>query len=79
MMDKVPHWKPRARVEKVIIVEYLAGAGTAEEIAWVAKVIYDLDGKLIAEHDPCGTDSSFAQGDFLPWEIKKEEPPCPTK
>jgi YD repeat-containing protein len=60
----VPHWKPRAIVMEVIKVEYLAGAGVSGDPARPAWVYYDLEGNLIAEHDP----------------YSKEEPPCtPTK
>lgn len=45
-------WKPRARVESVIIVEYLEGDGTADNIMRIAKAIYTLDGTLIAIVDP---------------------------
>ncbi len=44
-----------AKVIKVIMTEHCEGEGTVENLSRIVTCYWTLDGKLLAEHDPCCT------------------------
>lgn len=81
MYEKCPHcgrisaadrWKPRAKTETVIIVEFLEGDGTCENIARVARAVYTLDGKPIGIIDPDAINGR------LPMDTERKDAESPT-
>ena len=57
-----PRGTDSARVIQVIETVSIRGIGTDEDICRQVKQYWDFDGKLLAENDPCITES-VTQGD----------------
>ena len=51
-----------ARVIQVIVTEALRGKGTNEDLCRLVTQYWDFEGNLLAENDPCITES-VTQGD----------------
>lgn len=51
-----------AKVIEVIMTESLRGEGTPEDLGRIVTQYWDFDGNLLAENDPCITES-VTQGD----------------
>ena len=52
-----------ARVIQVIKTESLRGEGTQKSLSRIVTQYWDFDGKLLAENDPCITESAPRAGD----------------
>lgn len=57
-----PRGTDLARVIQVIETKSLRGAGTEEDVGRLVTQYWDFDGNLLAENDPCITES-VTQGD----------------
>ena len=57
-----PRGTDSARVIQVIVTEALRGKGTNEDLCRLVTQYWDFEGNLLAEHDPCITES-VTQGD----------------
>lgn len=57
-----PRGTDSARVIQVIVTEALRGKGTNEDLCRLVTQYWDFEGNLLAENDPCITES-VTQGD----------------
>ena len=57
-----PRRTDSARVIQVIVTEALRGKGTNEDLCRLVTQYWDFEGNLLAENDPCITES-VTQGD----------------
>lgn len=57
-----PRGTDSAKVIQVIVTEAMKGLGTEEDLCRTVTQYWDLDGKLLAEHDPCAANCG-TQGD----------------
>ena len=57
-----PRGTDSARVIQVIVTEALRGKGTNEDLCRLVTQYWDFEGNLLAENDPCITESVI-QGD----------------
>ena len=57
-----PRGTDSARVIQVIETKSIRGKGTEEDLCRLVKQYWDFDGNLLAENDPCITESE-TQGD----------------